>query len=33
MPDEIQPELRVSGNPEEWTNKDVTLTIKASDAE
>ena len=33
MPDEIQPELRVLGNPEEWTNKDVTLTIEASDAE
>ena len=33
MPDEIQPELKVSGNSEEWTDKDVTLTIEASDAE
>lgn len=32
-PDEIQPELKVSRNAKEWTNKDITLTIQASDNE
>ena len=31
--DQIKPTVKVTGNPTAWTNKDVTLTITASDAE
>ena len=31
--DQIKPTVSVTGNPTAWTNKDVTLTITASDAE
>ena len=31
--DQIKPTVKITGNPTSWTNKDVTLTITASDAE
>jgi alpha-tubulin suppressor-like RCC1 family protein len=31
VPDKTGPNLNITGNPESWTNEDVTLTVNASD--